>query len=88
MLIGVLSFSFATGSLSSIISNYDSSIAKLKEKISVLNSIQTEYMIDLELYNKCVKTVHYDHSKKQKDHIIFLEELPHKIKLELAMKIH
>jgi len=30
MLIGVISFSFATGSLSSIISNYDSSQAKLK----------------------------------------------------------
>lgn len=39
MLIGVLSFSFFTGSLSSIISNYDSSEAKLKEKISTLNAI-------------------------------------------------
>jgi len=88
MLIGVLSFSFATGALSSIISNYDSSEAKLKEKISTLNSIQSEYNIELELYNKCVKTVHYDHSKKQKDFIAFLDELPHKIKIELAMKIH
>jgi hypothetical protein len=64
MLIGVVTFSISTGSLSSIISNYDSSEAKLKEKISILNSIQTEYEIELELYNKCVKTVHYDHSKK------------------------
>jgi len=88
MLIGVVSFSFATGSLSSIISNYDSTEAKLKEKISTLNSIQTEYNIELELYNKCVRTVHYDHSRKQKDFIEFLDELPHKIKIELAMKIH
>jgi hypothetical protein len=88
MLIGVLSFSFATGALSSIISNYDSSEAKLKEKISTLNSIQSEYKIELSLYNKCVKTVHYDHSRKQKDFIEFLDELPHKIKIELAMKIH
>jgi hypothetical protein len=88
MLIGVLSFSFATGALSSIISNYDSSEAKLKEKISTLNSIQSEYKIELSLYNKCVKTVHYDHSRKQKDFIAFLDELPHKIKIELAMKIH
>jgi Ion channel len=37
MIIGVISFSFATGALSSIISNYDTSEAKLKEKISTLN---------------------------------------------------
>ena len=67
----MLSFSFATGALSSIISNYDSSEAKLKEKISTLNSIQSEYKIELSLYNKCVKTVHYDHSRKQKDFIEF-----------------
>jgi hypothetical protein len=46
MIIGVISFSFATGALSSIISNYDSSEASLKYKISKLNSIQTEYRID------------------------------------------
>ena len=39
MIIGVISFSFATGALSSIISNYDSSEANLKYKISKLNSI-------------------------------------------------
>jgi hypothetical protein len=39
MIIGVISFSFATGSLSSIISNYDSEEASLKYKISKLNSI-------------------------------------------------
>ena len=36
MIIGVISFSFATGALSSIISNIDTSEAKLKEKISTL----------------------------------------------------
>ncbi len=45
MLIGVISFSFATGALSSIISNYDSSQAKLKEKIATLNEIKSEYSI-------------------------------------------
>jgi hypothetical protein len=88
MIIGVVSMSISTGALSSIISNLDSSEAMLKEKISTLNSIQSEYNIDLALYNKCVRTIHYDHSKKSKDHIQFLNELPHKIKLELAMKIH
>ncbi len=33
MLIGVVSFSFSTGAIASIISSYDSSQAKLKEKM-------------------------------------------------------
>lgn len=39
MIIGVISFSFATGALSSIISNIDSTEAKLKEKMSTLKDI-------------------------------------------------
>ena len=39
MLVGVISFSFATGSLSSIMSNYDHANAKLQERITVLNRI-------------------------------------------------
>jgi hypothetical protein len=88
MIIGVISFSFATGSLSSIIANYDQFEAVLQEKISTLNAIQIEYSIDPVLYNKCEKSLRYDHSKKSKDFINFLDELPQKIKLELAMEIH
>jgi hypothetical protein len=63
MLIGVISFSFATGALSSIISNYDSSQAKLKEKIATLNEIKNDYKIGPELYDDLMKTLKYDHSK-------------------------
>lgn len=63
MLIGVISFSFATGSLSSIISNYDSSQAKLKEKIAILNEIKSEYKIGPDLFDELMKTIKYDHSK-------------------------
>ena len=40
MLLGVVAFSFATGSLSSILSNMDSADAKLKEKMSTLEQIK------------------------------------------------
>ena len=40
MLVGVISFSFATGSLSSIMANYDQANAKLEERIEILNRIQ------------------------------------------------
>lgn len=52
MLIGVISFSFATGSLSSILSNYDASQAKLKEKIATLNEIKRLYGISPDLYDE------------------------------------
>jgi hypothetical protein len=46
MIIGVISFSFATGSLSNILANFDEKEAKLKEKIQVLNDIKKEYHVD------------------------------------------
>ena len=88
MLIGVISFSFATGSLSSIISNYDSSQAKLKEKISVLNEIKSDYLIGPELYDDLMRTLKYDHSKNHKDITQFMSELPFKLRIDLAMEIH
>jgi len=39
MLIGVLSFSFATGSLSSIMSNYDEAHARLSERLIILDKV-------------------------------------------------
>jgi voltage-gated potassium channel len=88
MVVGVISFSFATGALASIITSYDSKEALLKEKISTLNEITMEYDLDIDLFNKLAKTIKYDHSKKQRDILQFIDELPHKIKLELAMQIH
>eukprot|EP00347_Sterkiella_histriomuscorum_P023005 403336321 len=88
MIIGVISFSFASGSLSSLISNYDSSQAKLKEKIATLNDIREQHKIGPELFDELRKAIKYDHSKNHKDKIQFMEELPQKLKIELAMEIH
>lgn len=61
MLIGVIAFSFATGAISSIISNQDSAEANLREKLATLQNLQDEYEIDHELYNKIVKALQYGH---------------------------
>ena len=50
MLIGVISFSFASGSLASIMQNFDSQNAKFQEKIVVLNRIYKDYFLPLDLY--------------------------------------
>lgn len=47
MLLGVVSFSFATGTIASIITSYDSHEAVLKEKIATLNDMQIEYDVDI-----------------------------------------
>ena len=52
MLVGVICFSFASGSLSSILQNLDSSNAEVKEKLGVLNRIYTQHGIPLEFYGR------------------------------------
>lgn len=61
MLIGVVAVSFATGAISSIISNQDSAAQKLKEKMTTIDSIKQEYNIDESLFNRIIKAVKYDH---------------------------
>ena len=88
MIIGVIGFSFATGSLSSLLSNYDASEAKLKEKLSTLNDLRGKYNLDPDLYDELRRTLKYDHNKNLKDTISFMDELPYKLKVKLAMQIH
>jgi hypothetical protein len=45
LLIGVFSFSYATGTLSAIIQSIDERDAQLKEKIATLNEIKLQYII-------------------------------------------
>ncbi len=52
MVIGVLLFSFATGSLTSMISQRDQHQAFLNDRIAILNQIQLEYNIEPDLYRK------------------------------------
>jgi len=88
MLIGVISFSFATGSLSSIMQNYDQANAKLQERITILNRIYKEYYLPLDLYQKLKQAVKYDFNKDKNDINSFVSELPHKLKLEVSLYIH
>ena len=51
-LIGVLTYSFASGSLTSIIANYDSYNEQNADKLTVLNRLHKENQINAELYNQ------------------------------------
>ena len=52
MLIGVLTFSFASGSLASILQNYDSSNAKYHQKLEVLKRIYSQFNLPKEMFQK------------------------------------
>ena len=52
MLIGVLSFTFISGALSSILSSYDSRQAQLQEKVLQLNKLRTQFTIPDNLYQE------------------------------------
>ena len=88
MFIGVVSFSFATGSLSSILQNYDHANAKLEERIQILNRIFKDYYLPLELYENLKQTLKYDYNKDRNDINHFVEELPHQLKLMVSLHIH
>ena len=50
MILGVLSFSFASGSLASIISNLDSKNALLKYKLEIIEGIRKDFKLPKKLY--------------------------------------
>jgi hypothetical protein len=88
MMLGVCAYSFAIGSLTSLLSTMDSREAKLKVKTGILEDIRGEYDIDYELYLRLMKQLKYDHSKNVVDKFELIKELPQNLKIELSLVIH
>ena len=60
MLAGVTAFTFISGALSSILSNYDNQQAQLQEKLLYLGKLKQEHEISPILYNDIRKALQYD----------------------------
>jgi hypothetical protein len=56
--------------------------------MSTLQDIELEYKIEKTLYNNLAKSIRYDQLKKSKDLSQFMNELPYKLKIELAFFIN
>jgi hypothetical protein len=56
--------------------------------MDALQEIQDEYNLDIDLYNEISKNIQYNHRKKSKDLIKFMDDLPHKLRVELALIVH
>ena len=85
---GVLMYSFAIGSLSSIVSTLDAKTAEMNQKLQILSSIKKEFNLDQDIYDKVRKVIKYDLSRNQKDKMNFLQELPNKLRIELSHIMH
>jgi voltage-gated potassium channel len=88
MCIGVCSYSFAIGSLSSVLSSLDSKQARLKQKLNILEEFRRDYALGYEVYIKLRKALKYDHSRDESDKFTFVKELPKSLQLELAVLMH
>jgi len=63
MLVGVLAFSFASGSLGSLITNYENSQASMKERLETLNKIKKQYNLSAPLFNELQVAIKFEFSK-------------------------
>lgn len=61
-LIGVLSYSYASGSLTTIISNYDNINDKNQDKIVTLNRLLKENKLDPALYYSILSAIKSDYN--------------------------
>ena len=67
MIVGVVAFSFANGSLASIIQNYDNSNAQYQEKLVTLNKIYKAYKLPLNLFVKIKNALGYESKKDMQE---------------------
>ena len=88
-LIGVLSYSFASGSLTTIIQNYDSISDENNGKINTLNRIYKESNLPQDLYFKLRDTIKNNYDPNQQKEIAeFLDDLPYRAMVKTIMYIY
>ena len=88
MVIGIFSFSFVSGSLTSIICSSDVQDAALKTKQRMLERIYKEHCIPLDLFIQCKKHIDYNCKKNFVEIQTFIDEFPYTLKKQLSLHIH
>ena len=88
MCIGVCAYSFAIGSITSVLTTMDTREAKLKEKLNTLDELRTDYSVNYETYMKLKKALKYDHARNVADKYDLLKVLPPSLYLEMSIIMH
>lgn len=84
MIIGGWAFTFATSSLSSLISNQDTRSAQYREKLAILKTIKHDYHLDDALFEQLQAYVHFSSVQRDETRATFINELPERLRLELC----
>jgi hypothetical protein len=84
MIFGVVAFSFATGTLSSILASFDASHAILTEKLEVLDQLREKFNISQETYVMLKETAVFQASNTQEDFSEFLDSLAPRLRVKVA----
>ena len=87
MVIGVISFSFANGALTSILATSDSENGNFNSKVEILEKAKKKYHIPDTLYRRTKKSIKYAIQNDQEDLYNFVQELPHHIQNEMSQII-
>jgi len=88
-LIGVLSYSYAAGSLTTIIANYDTINDESSERMDILNRMFQDNNLPLEHYNELREHIKFSSVQDdQKEIVDFLDDLPYRTKVSSIMHIY
>lgn len=88
-LIGVISYSIAAGSLTSILQNYDEMNQQTQEKIHVLNRLYKENNLPNDIYYTLLNQIqNYSLHSSQDEIKEFLDDLPFRLKLRTILYIY
>jgi len=87
MLIGVFVYSFAIGSLTSLMSSVDQKNANYSKSLSILAQIKKEHNVNINLFTKIKNHLKYGQNS-EKNHQKLIEELPLGLRTEVLMKLY
>lgn len=88
MLIGVISFSFASGALTNYISFQDRENAVCDKKLKVLDKLFVKHAFPQELYTQIKKNVKSNYIKNVNETSSFVESLPLNMRTRLCLHIY
>lgn len=88
-LIGVLSYSFASGSLTSIITNYDKINEANREKQNILQRIFKEHNLPPKIYYELKNFIKSSEGMKDMDEINeYLNDLPYRLRIRTSLYLY
>ena len=88
MITGVISFSYATGTLSAILSNYDNAQKIFKEQMAIINNLDKKFALGQKLYLELKRTAAFQSQVQVEDYTDFLDSLAPSLKMQVSLQIH